>query len=129
MDKLEFLFMLQKDLQKHITDADLPAERPDLVSYHALGLISELGEVLQVDKRWKPWNQDKAIEVDKEALSKEIADCWLFLINLTLVLGLDVEALFTAFMAKHNEVRDRNSLPHARFYPSEDGEFRGYSHC
>lgn len=109
VDKLQFMFDRQTILQKELMGVCLPADKPELVSYHALGLYTELGEVLQADKRWKPWkNGDKAH--NKRELTKEIADCWLFLINLTLVHNIDSEELFYAFMLKHNEVCQKNNI-------------------
>lgn len=108
-DKLVKMFEMQKFLQKHLTNAELPADRPDLVSYHALGLFTELGEVLQADKRWKLWSEaDKSNNI--EEVKSEIADCWLFLINLTLVHNIDANELFDLFLNKHNKVRAKNKL-------------------
>jgi len=110
MNMLKKMFECQKYLQEKLTKATLPDDRPDLVSYHALGLISEIGEVLQADKRWKLWRKgDKSS--NQEELEKEIADCWLFMINLTLVYNIDFDKLFDVFIKKHNEVRKKNGLP------------------
>lgn len=108
MDKLERMFELQKHLQMITMGIELPDDRPDLINTHALGLFTEVGEVLQADKRWKPWRKDATC--DKEEVKKELADCWAFLINLTLVCGIDVNDMFDYFLLKHNEVMNRNDM-------------------
>jgi dimeric dUTPase (all-alpha-NTP-PPase superfamily) len=107
-DKLKIMFDMQKDLQKNLLNAELPKHDSNLVSYFALGLYNEIGEVLQADKTWKPWAKNSPY--NREETEKEIADCWLFLINLTLAQGIDAERLFDICLEKHNEVRGRNGL-------------------
>lgn len=105
------MFEMQKQLQEYLTGASLPDDRPDLVSYHALGLISELGEVLQTNKNWKPWNIEKPkLPVNMNELRNEMADCWLFLINLTMSLNINSDDILKAFADKYKEVAARHGL-------------------
>ena len=54
----------------------LPIDHPQLASYHIQQLISEIGEVLDADKRWKNMRNDK---YDKDNKLDEIADCFIVL--------------------------------------------------
>lgn len=108
MDKLKEMFRAQALLQKETGNEVLPADRPDLVRIYALGLFTELGEVLQADKRWKPWREDAT--QDKEETKKELADCMAFLINLCLAFDVSYEEFMEAYYEKHKEVCHRNGL-------------------
>ena len=98
------IFEKQIELQKIAFNKVLPNHEPNLVSYFALGLMSEVGEVLQADKTWKPFHKGKYNKI--EAL-EELADCWLFLVNLTLAEGFDERAVLAAISDKQKVVFDR----------------------
>lgn len=117
MDRLEYIFMCQKDLQKELMNVSLPDDRPDLVSVHALGLVSEIGEVLQADKRWKSVNKSGGDMKyhNREQTISEIADCMNYFVNLCLALNIDDEILFDAFVKVQNNIRERNGLKGVRF--------------
>ncbi len=119
MDKLRYMFMCQRDLQKQLLGADLPGDRPDLISPYALGLVSEIGEVLQADKRWKSGMSktggDEKYHNHEEVLG-ELTDCLLFFINLTMSCNISDEELFQSFIDVQNKVRKRNGLPEVRYY-------------
>jgi len=105
-DKLSTLFKRQIKLQKDITGIDLPADRPDFLTYHISGLVSELGEILDCDKRWKTWRKNVP-PADYSALKTEIVDAWHFMINLSLVVGMDAETVFTEFIKKNEIIKER----------------------
>lgn len=113
MDKLRYIFECQKNLQKSLLGADLPNDRPDLISPYALGLVSEIGEVLQADKRWKAGmsktgGDDK--HHDHKEVTGELTDCLLFFVNLCLACNVDQDELFESFIETQNKVRRRNNL-------------------
>jgi len=98
------IFKNQIELQKIAFNKELPKHEPDLVSYFALGLMSEVGEVLQADKTWKPFHKGA---VDKNATLEELADCWLFLINLGLAEGFNYKEIKEAISEKQKVVFER----------------------
>lgn len=109
MEKLQKLFENQKRLQREIENVNLPADRPDMIAFYALGLYSEIGEYLQADKRWKLWKNGSKT-CNKEEAQKELADIWLFLINLTLASDMDVDQIFNVCEQKYAEVLKRNDI-------------------
>lgn len=53
----------------------VPCDDISLSSYHIQQLMSEIGEVLECDKKWKNYRNDK---FDKDAKLEELADCFFF---------------------------------------------------
>ena len=65
-----------------IGETGLPVDRPMLASYHVQQLVSEIGEVLDADKRWKNFRNEK---YDKDAKAEELADCFIVLMNICML--------------------------------------------
>lgn len=87
----------------HSIDA-LPKDDIGLASYHILQFMSELGEVLDADKRWKNFRNDK---FDKSAKAEEIADCFIVLMNVAMFSEIGPEILYKAIDEKINIVNVR----------------------
>lgn len=105
---LKELFDRQIDIQKMAFNKRLPEHSPELISYFALGLMAEVGEVLQVDKSWKPFNAKEYNSlISDDALIKELADCYLFLMNLTLACGFGAALITNAIKEKQQVVYKR----------------------
>ena len=85
---------------------DVPVDDVKLMSYHVQQLISELGEVLDADKRWKNFRNQKFDEANK---LEEIADCFIVLMNIAMFSGFDGSQVAEAIANKLNEVSDRIS--------------------
>ena len=118
MDRLEYIFACQSDLQKELVGCDLPDVRPDLIAPYALGLFSEMGEVLQADKRWKSGlsktGGDEKYHNEEEIVG-ELTDCLLYFVNLCMACNVDHEKLFKSFISVQNKVRKRNNLSEVRY--------------
>lgn len=82
----------------------VPVDDVGLASYHIQQLMSEIGEVLGADKRWKSHRNDK---YDKEEKLEEIADCFVVLMNVAMFSGFSGEDLASAIEEKLNVVSDR----------------------
>ena len=82
----------------------VPVDDVGLASYHVQQLMSEIGEVLGADKRWKSHRNDK---YDREEKLEEIADCFVVLMNVAMFSGFDGEDLASAIEEKLNVVSDR----------------------
>ena len=84
--------------------ASLPYDSVQLCSYHIQQLVSEIGEVLDADKRWKNFRNEK---YDPYAKLDEIADCMIVLMNLAIFSGFNATDVMSAVSAKLDVVSDR----------------------
>ena len=82
----------------------VPVDDVGLASYHIQQLMSEIGEVLEADKRWKSHRNDK---YDKNAKLEELADCFVVLMNIVMFSGFDSNDLANAIQKKLSIVSDR----------------------
>lgn len=98
--------MLSKGMYDNFIDFDvnLPIDSPRLSSYHIQQLMSEIGEVLDADKRWKNFRNDK---YDKDGKAEELADCFIVLMNICMYSGLSAEDMEMAIVNKLNTVTSR----------------------
>lgn len=104
IDKLACMFSQQIELQRLYGNGQLPALRSDLVMQFSMGIVTELGEVLQAYKGWKPWNNSDNYTYDKPLVEGELADLWHFIINLSLSLGYNSDDIKKMFDEKHDEM-------------------------
>lgn len=92
------------ELSDEIAMTGLPIDSPTLSSYHVQHLMSEIGEVLDADKRWKNFRNEK---YDKAAKVEELADCFIVLMNICMYSDINADDLELAIMAKQDEVKYR----------------------
>lgn len=82
----------------------VPVDDVGLASYHIQHLISEVGEVLEADKRWKSHRNDQC---DKPKKLDELADCFIVLMNVAMFSGFDENDLVDAIEKKLDIVSER----------------------
>lgn len=82
----------------------VPCDDVSLSSYHIQQLISEIGEVLECDKRWKNYRNDK---FDKDAKLEELADCFIELLNIAMFSNFSAKELSQAIENKIEIVKGR----------------------
>ncbi len=82
----------------------LPNDDPKLMSYHIQQLMSEIGEVLEADKRWKNFRKDK---FDRTGKLMELADCFIVLMNISIFSGFTASELIEAILTKESIVSNR----------------------
>lgn len=82
----------------------VPIDNIRLCSYHIQHLMSEIGEVLEADKRWKNFRNKK---YDKANKAEEIADCFIVLMNIAMYSGINEEMLENMLVEKINKNRER----------------------
>lgn len=75
----------------------LPADCPRLESYQIQQLVSEIGEVLEADKRWKSFRNGK---YDPDGKKDEIADCFIVLMNVAIFSGFTADEVLEAIKSK-----------------------------
>lgn len=85
-------------------DLVIPQDIPSLASYHVQQLVSEIGEVLEADKRWKNFRNDK---YDRDAKLDEIADCFIVLMNISMFSGFSADDVANAIHLKQQKVNRR----------------------
>lgn len=97
--------MLRKGMygEKYSKDV-LPTDNIELASYHIQQLMSEIGEVLDADKRWKNFRNDKYSPNDK---LDELADCFIVLMNIVMYSGFTSREVSEAIYNKINVVYKR----------------------
>ena len=83
---------------------NFPTDDPKLCSYHIQQLMSEIGEVLEADKRWKNFRNSK---YDKHGKLEEIADCFIVLMNVAMFSGFGAHQLYDAIADKIDIVEHR----------------------
>lgn len=89
------------------TEVSVPVDDVRLSSYHIQQLMSEIGEVLDADKRWKNFRN---LKYDRDAKLEEIADCFIVLMNVAMFSGFDGNELANVIDKKMDEVRNRIEL-------------------
>lgn len=82
----------------------IPYDSVSLGSYHVQQLVSEIGEVLDADKRWKNFRNEK---YDPDAKLDEIADCFIVLMNVAIFSGFNANDIMSAVNLKLDVVKKR----------------------
>lgn len=82
----------------------LPFDDVRIANNQMLHLVSEIGEVLEADKRWKSFRNDK---YDRAAKAEELADCFIILLNIAMFSGISCEEFVKTIQEKIQVVRDR----------------------
>ena len=85
-------------------ESGFPLDFPLLASYHIQQLVSEIGEVLEADKRWKNLRNDK---YDRDAKLDELADCMIVLMNIIMFSGFTADEAYEAIQTKIQVVKER----------------------
>ena len=98
--KIENLFKKQIEFQNKIVKEDLPADSIEWSSYHILGLVEEVGELLRADKRWKTHRNEF---YDRENKVIELADIFICLMNIAMFSNIGPEQFFEAVENKIKE--------------------------
>lgn len=77
--------------------AEAPTDDVSLASYHIQQLVSEIGEILNADKRWKSHRNDR---YERQEKLEEIADCFIVLMNVSMFSGFTADEIAEAIKSK-----------------------------
>lgn len=89
---------------KTMYNVELPIDDVRLASYHIQQLMSEVGELLDADKRWKNFRNEK---YDKDAKLDELVDCYIELFNISMFSGFSAEDVYNAILKKLGVIKSR----------------------
>ena len=84
----------------------LPALRVEYIREQTLGALAELHEALD-ETGWKPWKEEGHGEVRREAMTLELSDVLVFLLNLYVVTGSTPEQVEATVLATQSKNRKR----------------------
>ena len=82
----------------------LPEDNIKGFSFHIQQLMSEIGEVLDADKRWKNYRNSK---YEKNSKLEELADCFIVLMNVCIFSGFTAQELISAIVRKIHKNTER----------------------
>lgn len=77
--------------------AEAPIDDVSLASYHIQQLVSEIGEILNADKRWKSHRNSR---YERQEKLEEIADCFIVLMNVSMFSGFTADEIVEAIKSK-----------------------------
>lgn len=83
----------------------VPTDDPEMLAHNAIGLVTEIGEVMQADKRWK--KNKRNTHYDRDEKLSEFADVTIFLINMCLYSNITAKDLHEAVLKKINTNKQR----------------------
>lgn len=99
-EQIKFQLEMKKKKPYNFDVGDLPEDNIQGFSQQIQQLVSEIGEVLSADKRWKNFRNGK---IDKENKLEEIADCFIVLMNIAIYSGFTAEEIETMILNKIKE--------------------------
>lgn len=105
-DRLEEIFVMQKELADMMDKSRYPEETQDRISALCTAIVHEAVE-LQRTTRWKWWKTPTAW--NEAAAREELVDIWHFVIQASLELGLTPEDILDEYKKK-NEINRQRQL-------------------
>lgn len=100
-DWFDTIFVKQKNLQKQFVEE---REIPSTTEMYnaATAAMVEIGEMLQSDKRWKKsvHHLNRPLKYDKAEFVNEYADVMIYMMNVAIYAGLDIEEVKEAIFKK-----------------------------
>ena len=117
-DKLNQIFKMRNTfmimLQDKFPDAypvwpvDLSNKKAQITCREtALKGVEEMFEALQHLKNWKPHRKTEMPEIDREEFLEEIVDAFNYFLSLIILIGVDVDEFYGAFLKKDEIIRGR----------------------
>lgn len=105
MSDIKLLYDAQARFQQLIDGGTIPRDDPEMLAHHLLGLVTEVGEVAQADKRWKKNKRNGYYDYNEKL--EEIADCFIFLLNICIYSSISPDELKMAVVKKIDKNRSR----------------------
>lgn len=117
-DRLQKIFSLRKDFMKELNrkipgsydtwPIDLTQKKSQqMVRDLSLRGVEEMFEAVQHLKNSKPHRLTDVPEIDRESFVEEIVDAFNFFLSVLVLVGVDEDELFSAYLKKHQVILDR----------------------
>tara|TARA_Y100000310_G_scaffold106210_1_gene104714 strand:- start:12 stop:395 length:384 start_codon:yes stop_codon:yes gene_type:complete len=117
-DKLEDVFYKRESFMSLIKDkfsdtypdwpVDLTTKKAQVTCREtALKGVEEMFEALGHLKNWKSHRQTEMPDIDREEFLEEIVDAFNYFFSLMILIGVDVEEFYSAFLKKDEIIRNR----------------------
>ena len=117
-DKLHQIFSLRNSFMTMIKDkfpdsypewpVDLSSKQAQITCREtALKGVEEMFEALGHLKNWKPHRQTEMPEINREEFLEEIVDAFNYFLSLIILIGVDVDEFYSAFLKKDEIIRGR----------------------
>ena len=117
-DKLDQIFRLRSSFMLLIKEkfpdsypewpVDLSTKKAQITCREtALKGVEEMFEALGHLKNWKPHRQTDMPEINREEFLEEIVDSFNYFFSLLILMGVDKEEFYKAFLKKDEIIRDR----------------------
>ena len=118
LDKLEDVFTKRENFMHLIKEkfadtypswpVDLSTKNAQITCREtALKGVEEMFEALGHLKNWKPHRQTEMPEIDREEFLEEIVDAFNYFFSLMILIGVDVDEFYAAFLNKDKVIRER----------------------
>jgi len=117
-DKLHQIFSLRNSFMTMIKDkfpdsypewpVDLSSKQAQITCREtALKGVEEMFEALGHLKNWKPHRQTEMPEINREEFLEEIVDAFNYFLSLIILIGVNVDEFYDAFLKKDEIIRSR----------------------
>jgi hypothetical protein len=118
VDKLEDVFLKRESFMNLIKEkfsdtypewpVDMSTKQAQVTCREtALKGVEEMFEALGHLKNWKSHRQTEMPEIDREEFLEEIVDAFNYFFSLMILIGVDVEEFYDAFLKKDKTIRNR----------------------
>ena len=108
--RLDFIEDMKKTIPGSYPDFPLDMSKKDsqqVCRDLALKGVEEMFEALQHLKNWKPHRKTEMPEIDREEFLEEIVDAFNYFLSLIILIGVNVDEFYDAFLKKDEIIRGR----------------------
>jgi dUTPase len=106
-DRLAEIMRIQKDLMEDLTRSRGIQFTKEEWILKLLDAIDDEKAEIRAELNWKWWKNPK--EVNWPATKREIADMWLFLVQMTIIAEITPDEIYELYQEKEQEFKDRQA--------------------
>lgn len=105
-----FMYLIKEKFPDAYTDWPVNISEKSsqaIIRETALKGVEEMFEALGHLKNWKPHRETDVPEINREEFLEEIVDAFNYFFSLMILIGVDVDEFYSAFLKKDTIIRDR----------------------